>query len=147
MPAPIVLLTRSLLFWLLGTTVLWADPGVLVVMNAASGVESLTRDQVVNIFLGRFRQLPNGMPALPIDQPADQPLKATFYQRLVNKQLAEIRAYWARLVFSGKTTPPRQAETPEQVLQWLAENPGAVAYLDTDPPSQVRIVFVLSAAP
>lgn len=112
-----------------------ADSGPVVVVNAQSGVDTLTREEVVNIFLGRFRQLPNGVAALPVDQPADQPLKAEFYRLLVNKTPAEIRAYWARLIFSGKTSPPLQATTPEEVLHWISDTPGAVGYVAAD---QVR---------
>ena len=106
-----------------------AEQGLVVAMNAASGVSSLSREQVINIFLGRFRQLPDGTMARPIDQPSGDPAKADFYQRLVNKQLAEIRAYWARLVFSGKTSPPQQAKSADDVVQWLLDEPGAIGYL------------------
>lgn len=44
-----------------------ADTDLVVVMNTNSGIERLSRDQVINIFLGRFRQLPNGATALPVD--------------------------------------------------------------------------------
>ncbi len=80
-------------------TVARAD--LVVVVNARSNVDALTRDQVTNIFLGRYRLLPSGMTAMPIDQPAGQTEKARFYRLLVNKDLSEIDAYWARLVFSG----------------------------------------------
>lgn len=121
---------------------------LVVVANAGSGVASLTREQVVNIFLGRFRQLPNGMTALPVDQPVDDARRAEFYRRLVGKNPAEIRAYWARLVFSGKTSPPHQAATQQEALQWLAQHPGAVGYLASDSlqPS-LTVVFKFDAMP
>ncbi|MDP2785559.1 MAG: hypothetical protein Q8O38_13340 [Sulfurimicrobium sp.] len=110
-----------------------APPAVaelVVVANAGSGVERLSRDEVINIFLGRYRQLPSGLAALPIDQPAEQPLKAQFYRKLVNKDLAEINAYWARLIFSGKTSPPRQAASAAEVMAWLVRTPGAIGYVE-----------------
>ncbi|MBK1717152.1 hypothetical protein [Thiocystis violacea] len=121
-----------------------ADGALVVVMSGASGVDSLTREEVINIFLGRFRQLPSGQAALPVDQPEDPALLADFYQRLVNKKPAEIRAYWSRLVFSGKTAPPRQAKSHEEGLKWLSDNPGAVGYMRSDArPSQLKVVFTL----
>lgn len=113
--------------------VLTASPAVaemVVVANAASGINRLSQDEVINIFLGRYRQLPSGLTAQPIDQPTDQPLKEQFYRKLVNKDLAEINAYWARLVFSGKTSPPRQTSSTTEVLNWLAHTPGAIGYID-----------------
>ncbi|EXJ16220.1 type 2 periplasmic-binding domain-containing protein [Imhoffiella purpurea] len=102
---------------------------LVVVVNASTGIETLTRDQVINIFLGRFRQLPNGEIAIPIDQPAELPIREQFYRRLVNKNPAEIRAYWARLMFSGKTTPPHQADSEQEVLETLMREPGSISYL------------------
>lgn len=121
-----------------------ARADLVVVVNAKSGVEKLTRTEVTNIFLGRYRQLPSGLPALPIDQPADETIKARFYTLLVNKEPAEINAYWARLIFSGKTSPPRQATNAAEVMDWLAGQRGGIGYIErgqTD--SRVRIVFEL----
>lgn len=122
-----------------------AGADTVVVMNARSGVERLSRDEVINIFLGRYRRLPTGSTALPVDQPEQGGLKAEFYRRLVNKDLNEIQAYWARLIFSGKTPPPRQAASAAEVLALLASDPGAVGYLDrAQVNGRVRIVLDLS---
>ncbi len=107
-----------------------ASAELVVVVNAGSGVERLSRDEVINIFLGRYRQLSSGLAALPIDQPASHALKAQFYRNLVNKDLAEINAYWARLTFSGKTSPPRQAASAAEVVDWLARTRGAIGYVE-----------------
>lgn len=103
---------------------------LVVVVNAASGVDRLSRDQVVNIFLGRFRQLPSGLAAEPIDQPDGSPLRGRFYRLLVDKEEAEIDAYWARLVFSGRTSPPVKAESGSEVLRLLGARKGGIAYVD-----------------
>lgn len=105
-----------------------ADP--VVVVNARSGIEQMSRDEVTNIFLGRYRKLPGGGTALPVDQLGNSTLRAEFYRKLVNKDLNEINAYWSRLVFSGKTLPPRQIETITEILAWLAVNPDGIAYVE-----------------
>lgn len=100
---------------------------VVVIVNAGSHIHSLTRDQVIDIFMGRFRQLPTGATALPIDV-ADTAQRQTFYGRLVHKNLAEIGSYWARLVFSGEASPPFQAPDTRTALKLVATNPDAIAY-------------------
>ena len=115
---------------------------LVVIAHPKSGAEQLSKEQVVNIFLGRFRQFPSGIAAEPIDQAASSSEKAVFYQRLVGKELAEINAYWARLVFSGRTQPPRQAASAAQVLEMVAANPGAIGYIERPKnESRVKIVF------
>ena len=128
---------------LLQATAAVAD--VVVIVNPKSDVEKLSRDEVVNIFLGRFRRLPSGLSALPADLPQAQPEKAAFYRLLVNKELAEINSYWARLVFSGRTVPPRQAASDEDLLQWVAATPGGIGYIErAKVDGRVRIVYALA---
>ena len=142
-PALLSLLSLLTLLTLLATPLAEAEP--VVVVNAGSTIVSLSRDQVINIFLGRYRQFPSGVTAMPIDQPAEHPLKAQFYRLLVNKDLAEINAYWARLIFSGKTTPPRQAASSAEVLDWLANTHGAIGYVDRNMvDARLRIVLELT---
>ena len=117
---------------------------LVVVVNAGSHVRSLTRDQVIDIFMGRFRQLPSGATALPIDV-ADASVRQTFYERLVHKTLAEIGSYWARLVFSGEASPPFQAPDTRTALKLVATNPDAIAYCyRSSVTGRVRVVLDLN---
>ena len=118
---------------------------VVVIANPKSGVEKLNHDEVVNIFLGRFRQLPSGLSALPADLPPAQPEKAIFYRLLVNKELAEINSYWERLFFSGRTVPPRQTIGNDDLLNWVAGTPGGLGYIErARVDNRVRIVYELA---
>jgi ABC-type phosphate transport system substrate-binding protein len=119
---------------------------LVVVANARCAVDSLTREQVINIFLGRYRQMPNGIAATPLDLPETHSEKARFYRLLVNKDLSEIDAYWARLVFSGKTLPPRQAANQQELVAWLARDKGAIAYMERGQ-IDARLKVVLSLEP
>ena len=117
-----------------------AEP--VVVVNAASSIQRLSQDEIINIFLGRYRRLPNGETAIPIDQPDGDPLRAEFYRRLVNKDLNEINAYWARLIFSGRTSPPIQAVDAAEVIQLLKANPGGITYVERNQvDKRLRIVL------
>jgi ABC-type phosphate transport system substrate-binding protein len=118
--------------------------GMVVVVNARSGVEKLSRDEVINIFMGRFRQLPGNLTAEPVDQPDGMPEKALFYRLLVNKDISDINAYWTRLIFSGKTSPPYQAKDMDDMLDWLVKHKGAVGYVErSQVDSRLRIVLDL----
>jgi hypothetical protein len=121
-----------------------AAADLVVVANPKSGIERLSQDEVINIYLGRYRRLASGITAEPVDLPGDAEQKLRFYRRLVGKTLAEINAYWARLVFSGRTRPPQIAENAEAALDFVAARPGALAYVErTQVDKRVRIVFEL----
>ena len=122
-----LLLSLSILLLLLGRGVC-AEP--VVVVNATSSVNQLSQDEVINIFLGRYRRLPSGETAVPIDQPESSALRAEFYRKLVNKDLNEINAYWARLIFSGRTSPPMQASSGTEVITLLNASGSSIAYLE-----------------
>jgi ABC-type phosphate transport system substrate-binding protein len=119
-----------------------AHAEMVLVVNARTTIDRMSQDEVINIFMGRSRRLPDGNFAVPIDQPEGSALKTIFYRRLVNKGLAEINAYWTRLVFSGKTSPPEVASSSREVTRMLVASPGAIAYLErSEVDSRMRIVF------
>lgn len=119
-----------------------AEP--VVIVHPESGVQSLTRDDVINIFMGRQKRLPSGIAALPVEQAHPTATRARFYQLLVKKDLPDINAYWARLLYSGQAQPPRQADSAEEVLELVAMNRGAIGVLDgARVDRRVRVVFGL----
>lgn len=103
---------------------------IVVIVNPASGVDQLTRDEVIDIFLGRFRKLPSGRAALPIDIAESSSERAHFYLFLVKKSPADMSSYWARLVFSGQTSPPFQVPDAKTAIELVQSNPNAIAYVD-----------------
>ncbi|MBC8026260.1 MAG: phosphate ABC transporter substrate-binding protein [Steroidobacteraceae bacterium] len=117
---------------------------LVVVVNPQSGVDSLSRDEVIDIFLGRYRKLPSGKTALPIDIAESNTERARFYQLLVKKSSAEMSSYWARLVFSGQTSPPFQVPDTKSALELVQSSPNAIAYIDRSAVSaSVKVVFEL----
>ncbi len=118
-----------------------ASAELVVIANPDSGVETLTRDAVVDIYMGRYQKLPSGVTALPMDFAGD---KAAFYKSLLGKELPEVQSYWARLVFSGQGSPPRQMDDPKDVIDVVASNKGALGYIDRSlVDKRVKIVLAL----
>ncbi len=127
---------------LLAGALAWAGEPVVVV-GADSRVEKLTRDEVINLFMGRQKRLPGGVLAVPLQQAQPETVRARFYQLLVDKDLAEINTYWARLFFSGQAQPPELAGSAKDLLKRVARTPGAVAIIDGDAVDhRVRVVFM-----
>jgi hypothetical protein len=97
---------------------------------------------VINIFLGRYRLLPSGIAAEPLDLPYESEFRERFYRLLVNKNLAEINAYWSRLQFSGKTRPPQVVSDVREALSQVAAHPGKLAYVErAQLDGRVRVVY------
>jgi len=121
-----------------------APESIVVIVNPSSGVEKLSRDEVIDIFLGRYRKLPSGRVAMPIDVTTEGTKRERFYQLLVKKSPAEMSSYWARLVFSGQTSPPFQVPDAKAALELVQSSPNAIAYVDrSSVAGNVKVVFEL----
>jgi hypothetical protein len=44
---------------------------------------------------------------VPVDLPENSAVRAEFYKKLCDKDLAEVKALWSKLVFTGKATAPK----------------------------------------
>ncbi len=115
-----------------------------VIVNPESGVKQLSKSQVINIFLGRHRELPGKIRALPIDLQANNNEKTFFYRALVNREPDQMAAYWARLVFAGSTQPPMQVTSEADVMRFVSKIKGGIGYVDQQRVDErVRVVFIL----
>ena len=111
---------------------------LVLIAHLHAPVNSISRDEVINIYMGRLRRFPTGESV----QPVDGPDKAQFYRLLVNKELPDINAYWARLVFSGRTSPPRTFDQSTAVVDYVSENPDAVGYIQrTELNPNVKVIL------
>jgi ABC-type phosphate transport system substrate-binding protein len=117
-------------------------PSICVIVNPHSGVDKLSKDEVIDIFLGRYRKLPGGRVALPIDVAETSAERGLFYKMLVKKSTSEMSSYWARLVFSGQTSPPFQVPDAKTAIELVQSSPNAIAYVDRAAVSaNVKVVF------
>src|SRR5215469_10971873 len=102
---------------------------LVVIVNPSIGVQHLSRHEVLDIFLGRYRTFPSGSSALPIDLAANSPARKEFYLLLAHKDPSDMSSYWARLTFSGEISPPFTVADARTAVDIVATNPNAIAYV------------------
>ena len=126
------LLGGLLIFFLAGLPAAAASGAdVVAVVSAKSRVTSLNADQVADIFLGKTSHFPDGTQATPIDQSEDSPVRERFYAQFTGKSPAQVRAYWAKIIFTGRGQPPKQVGSSAEAKKLVAQNPNAIAYIDS----------------
>lgn len=103
---------------------------VVVVMSAQGSAGSLSAAQVSQIFLAKSSSLPGGGQAAPIDQDEGTPIRDEFYKKVTGKDAAQLKAYWAQLLFTGKAQKPKKAAGDEAVKKLVAATPGGIGYID-----------------
>ncbi|MGM0632589.1 MAG: phosphate ABC transporter substrate-binding protein [Pseudomonadota bacterium] len=119
------------------------DPEAVVVIVAAdSPVRELTREQVEAIFMGRTLTFPDGRRAAPVGLPEGAEARGRFFSRILGRSAAQVRAHWARLMFTGRGRPPATLSGVAAVLERVAGDPAAISYVQRrDLNESVRVVF------
>jgi hypothetical protein len=102
---------------------------VVVIVNPNNAVATPKPDQIANLFLGKTDTLPGSSVLIPVDQPEDSGLRRQFYKAVANRDSAQIKAYWARIMFTGRAQAPRMLANDAEVKKLVAENAGAIGYI------------------
>lgn len=103
---------------------------VAAVVSPRSGVTALTPAQIADIYLGRSSRFPDGSPAVPCDLPESHPLREAFYTRVLGKSPSQVKAHWAKIIFTGRGHPPREVSSIDEAKRLVAENPNMICYID-----------------
>lgn len=112
-------------FFLLSS--LYAEVAVIVHKDNAN--DAISKNEVSRLYLGKLKKFPNGSDAIPIDLQSGDARKH-FYAKVVRKNDAQLRAYWSRIIFTGKGQPPRQESSEDSVMNLVSSNPNLIGYVD-----------------
>lgn len=102
---------------------------LFVIVSARSAVVALRADQVADIFLGQVGRFPDGAEAIALDQGVGSPQRDEFYARVAAKSPALVKAYWTKMIFTGRGQPPREAPDSAAVRKLVADNPALIGYI------------------
>ncbi|MGB0898821.1 MAG: phosphate ABC transporter substrate-binding protein [Psychrobium sp.] len=101
-----------------------AHAEIIVVVNNANAA-ALTKNDVSRIFLGKMKKY------TPVNASSSNALRADFNKKALNKSSNQVKAYWSKLVFSGKGTPPKELGSDAEIKAFVASNPNAIGYIDS----------------
>lgn len=119
-----------------------ASADVVVIVSAKNANYGLEKIDVEQIFLGKVSVFPDGSKAVPIDQNEGSASREAFNDKVLNKSASQLKAYWSRLIFTGKGTPPKESGNDAEVKALVAQNPNLVGYVDAKVvDSTVKVVF------
>lgn len=105
---------------------------VVVVTSAKNPVATLTRYNVIDIFLGRANRFPDGSQALAIDQDEGSAAREEFYSGVVGVSAAQLKAHWSKIIFTGRGQPPEYVSNDSAVKEFLGDHPDAIGYIERE---------------
>lgn len=117
---------------------------VKLIANSELTAKEVNASEVADVFLGKSTRL-TGIKVTPIDQSAGEEARDEFYQKIANKNAAQLKAYWSGLIFTGKGMPPKSVLDNEEVVEYVAENPEAIGYVSGE--AEIAGVKVLLSLP
>jgi len=109
-----------------------ATAEVVAVVSAKNPVTALSKNQIVDIFLGKVSRFPDGGQAVPIDQAEGSAARDEFYTKFSGKSPAQLKAHWSKIIFTGRGQPPREVSNGIEVKKFIARNPDAIGYIESD---------------
>jgi ABC-type phosphate transport system substrate-binding protein len=103
---------------------------LVVIVNPRNPAASLSAEQVAQIFLGKSSSFPGGGTATPLNLAEGAALRDEFYAKVAEKNPGQVKAYWAKQMFSGKSSPPREVASAAEVRKAVAGDVSAIGYVD-----------------
>ena len=102
----------------------------VVVIGHPGGPDSITTNQVRDIYLNRSQQLPDGQKVRPFELPEGAPARAEFHDKVTGRNDAQLKSFWSQQVFTGRGQPPQEQGNAGAMKASVASTPGSIGYLD-----------------
>lgn len=115
-----------------------ASAEIVVIVNKDNPASRMFSEQASQFFLGKSAMF------TPVDQAEGSKIRADFYQKVAEKDPAQVKAIWSKLVFTGKATPPKEFKSNADVKKAVSEDPKAIGYIDKSAvDDSVKVILTL----
>lgn len=105
-----------------------APVAIAVVVGEKSPIHDVSLDDLRELFLRRRRIWPDGRAAIPVNLPADNPVRQRFSRLVLGRSVDDLAAYWNARYFEG-VAPPAVLPSASAVRAYVAVEPGAIGYV------------------
>ena len=115
---------------------------VVAVVSAKSPITTLGKSEVADIFLGKASPLAQGTRVVPIDQAEGTAARDAFYVKVLGKSPAQLKAYWAKMIFTGRGREPATVSNDMDMKKRLDSDPLAIGYVEAvSVDGSLRVLF------
>ena len=107
----------------------YAEESMLyIITNEKNTVQSLSKHEIRNIFLGEIKSFPNGKSVSPVFHVKGSVSREVFMREIVRKNERKWRSHWARLLFTGRGLPPVELENTDEVVNMVSHKQDSIGY-------------------
>ena len=97
---------------------------VAVIVNPKNPATRMLNDQAAQFFIGKSAMF------TPVEQAEGSAIRKEFYAKVLDKDAAQVKAIWSKLVFTGKGTAPKEYASAAEVKKAVAADVKAIGYID-----------------
>jgi ABC-type phosphate transport system substrate-binding protein len=108
-----------------------AQNTVKIIVNSSNSLSSISKSELLNIFLKKVSVFGNGVSAKPVDQEASSAARATFSRIYLGKPVYAVKNYWDQQKLSGAGIPPDEKPTEADIVAYVKASPGAIGYISS----------------
>jgi ABC-type phosphate transport system substrate-binding protein len=110
-----------------------------VIVHPSNGA-ALDKDSIQRIYLGKTRAFTGGGEAVAISLKEGSGPEGEFTKNVLGKSAKQLKAYWAKMVFTGKGTPPRQIDSAEEMVKLISTNPNLIGFVPAGSAGATKVV-------
>jgi hypothetical protein len=103
---------------------------IRVVTNPDLAIAEVELIDLQRLYLGRSNQI-SGQTVTPLDLPEKSKTREQFYTQTLKRSPEQMNRYWARALFTGNATPPREVPSTKEMVEVISSEP-AIGYLPAD---------------
>ena len=100
-----------------------------LIVHPSNPTREVDRNFVGQAFLKKVIHWPTGVPIQPIDLDQRSPVRRRWSDEVLNRSVEAVKSYWQQMIFSGRSLPPPEVTTDEQVIDFVLHRAGAIGYV------------------
>jgi ABC-type phosphate transport system substrate-binding protein len=125
-----VMLAFTILSTILIRPVKAAGDPIVVIVNVANPVESLTVSELKKLFMSDRSKWDTGKSVTPVIVVAGAPERKAFLKIVCGMNDSDFSKYFAQAAFNGRSaTPPMEVGSSASVRAFVARSPGAIGFV------------------
>jgi len=109
------------------TSAIFADIAIIV---HPTNTSVLDKNVIERIYMGKTNNFEDGKPAQPVNSSKGNSSRENFNKLVIGRTDAQVNAYWSKLLFTGKGTPPKEVGSDQDVIAAVSANESAIGYVD-----------------
>ncbi len=96
---------------------------IVVIVNPKNPATRMFSEQAAQFFVGKSSLF------TPVEH-TEGPLRNEFSQKVLGKDISQVKAAWSKLVFTGKGNAPKEYASSAEVKKAVAADVNAIGYIE-----------------